>query len=341
MKKDRRNRSEKYQAYFNEIGTDFTSEFGRNIVDDNNGQVSISKRLLCEELLSLEEKLAKAFLPAIKPLLSKNQYEVSEATLLNLTQTEIGKLLGKNQTSVLKCFQGNIVYEDGVKKRYGGITRKILKNINSLTVLMPIIEEIDAIYDEDLPIRMPFYRTIKRLLLNNPLYKKETKEEMVVSNITPKQIQDMRLLKSQGLTNVEIGKRFNLAQSTVYKYTKDVSKPKPPPHPATQMNYTKPLDLNPPTLPTTSETPPGPLPEVKEINSGNLPAFNSTTEELIDDYTIQIKLPEYLHQILEQIVSEKNKDRYRYYDVSIIELVRMAVIDYIKKYEQNQCIVKS
>lgn len=100
----------------------------------------ISPESYNELYLDLRDELKKRMWELVK-LLTKRQQEVLELTMENLTQNEIAKILGINQTSVHKIIRGNLDYrgkhaqiesgettaETYVPKRYGGALKKLTK----------------------------------------------------------------------------------------------------------------------------------------------------------------------------------------------------------------------
>ena len=135
-----RNRSDSYQVYLLEVSV---SPF---ILGDLSCAQGISYRLEPydekESLLELREQLKKRLWEIIEEGLTKRQKQVVKLYIEEgLTQNEIAKTLGINQTSVHKVIRGNIDYKNG-KKRYGGAFKKIHKLCQTDEEIQRILEEI-------------------------------------------------------------------------------------------------------------------------------------------------------------------------------------------------------
>jgi DNA-binding CsgD family transcriptional regulator len=79
-----------------------------------------------EELLELKEQLKAAFWRIVETQLTERQKQVIKLYSKGLTQTEIAKKLGVNQSSITKSINGNCDYRSG-KKVYGGARKKLRK----------------------------------------------------------------------------------------------------------------------------------------------------------------------------------------------------------------------
>lgn len=135
-----RNRSDAYQIYLLEVSV---SPF---ILGDLSSAQGMTYRLQpsgeSELLYDLREQLKKRLWEIIEIGLTERQKEVIKLSVEDgLTQNEIAKKLGINQTSVHKVIRGNIDYKNG-KKRYGGAFKKIDKLCQADEEIQRILEEI-------------------------------------------------------------------------------------------------------------------------------------------------------------------------------------------------------
>ena len=135
-------RSQSYQPFFTELSME------PNIL----GELSIAQGLfsviesdvLKEDLLDLKDKLAKRMWEIIEVGLTKRQKQVVYLYNDGLTQNEIAKKLGINQTSVHKVLKGNIDNKND-KRRYGGAFKKINKLCKTDEKIIEILKEIQEI----------------------------------------------------------------------------------------------------------------------------------------------------------------------------------------------------
>jgi RNA polymerase sigma factor (sigma-70 family) len=135
-----RNRSDSYQVYLLEVSV---SPF---VLGDLSCAQGMSYKLQSydekEKLLELREQLKKRLWEIINAGLTERQKQVIKLYIdEGLTQNEIAKTLGINQTSVHKVIRGNIDYKNG-KKRYGGAFKKIDKLCQTDEEVQRILNEI-------------------------------------------------------------------------------------------------------------------------------------------------------------------------------------------------------
>jgi predicted DNA-binding protein YlxM (UPF0122 family) len=135
-----RNRSDSYQIYLLEVSV---SPF---ILGDLSTAQGMTYRLQplgeSDMLYDLREQLKVRLWQIIEAGLTDRQKEVIKLSVEEgLTQNEIAKKLGINQTSVHKVIRGNIDYKNG-KKRYGGAFKKIDKLCQADEEIQRILEEI-------------------------------------------------------------------------------------------------------------------------------------------------------------------------------------------------------
>ncbi len=106
-----------------------------------------------EEISDLQEQLVQEYWNLIDTVLTKRQRKVVHLSAQGMTQTEIAKLLGVNQSSITKSINGNVDYRNvkngaGSKRIYGGIKKKIKKEMaksEKINIIMKQIEEIQNI----------------------------------------------------------------------------------------------------------------------------------------------------------------------------------------------------
>ena len=159
FEKKRKNRSDNYQWRLLEItcSNDTLSSF-------QNGD-SIYNRLnpwhYDDELMDLEEQLKIEFWRIVDTLLTDRQKEVITLYASGLTQIEIAKKLGVNQSSITKSINGNIDYgkkdKNGNKvitppkkgekiskgkRSFGGILKRIDKIVSSDEKIKEILERM-------------------------------------------------------------------------------------------------------------------------------------------------------------------------------------------------------
>jgi DNA-binding CsgD family transcriptional regulator len=102
----------------------------------------------CEELLELKDKLHTAFWKLVDSELTVRQREVLHLTAEGLTQTEIAKKLGVNQSSITKSIHGNTDYKKG-KRVYGGARKKLVKLITKDAEIQDIFHKISELDGND------------------------------------------------------------------------------------------------------------------------------------------------------------------------------------------------
>ena len=131
----KKNRSDRYQQMFNEIA------YNHEMMSDMPEAAGMPAWLnsYTEEMLDLKEQLRDEFWRLVDEELTPRQKEVVHLYADGLTQTEIAKKLGVNQSSVTKSLNGNCDYRNG-KKVYGGAKKKL----GRLVQQDPRIQEILA-----------------------------------------------------------------------------------------------------------------------------------------------------------------------------------------------------
>lgn len=130
--KDITTRSETYQFKILEICVDFNPASNMNLKEWSNSESLHPPTEHSEEFIELNDESQKLFLSALRSELSAHQQKVIDLKLSGSTQDEIAKTIGVCQSSVTKCFNGNVQYlkgKQGNEKQYGGIVRKGMLNI--------------------------------------------------------------------------------------------------------------------------------------------------------------------------------------------------------------------
>jgi transcriptional regulator len=163
------NRSDKYQWVLLEtvVSGEFLSSFSNNDGLYKSHPISEEDR---EELLYLDGLLKDELLIAIQKSLTEMQYKVLIMYADGMTQNEIAKSMGVNQSSITKSLNGNVDYAKG-KKVYGGIKKKMSKLILLNQTIKPIMKQI---YEKWEPgcVRLNFYQTFRSLFPTNEAFEK-------------------------------------------------------------------------------------------------------------------------------------------------------------------------
>lgn len=133
-------RSSHYQNYFAEIASDPESIADCSEQRGVHGFVGNSGYK--EDLLDLNDQLREEFWNLVDKKLTIRQKEVLHLLADGLTQMEVARLLGVNQSSITKSVSGNADYRNGKKKCYGGSRKKILKIIEKESNIKEILQKI-------------------------------------------------------------------------------------------------------------------------------------------------------------------------------------------------------
>ncbi len=160
---ERQNRSSKYQHLILEASC------SNDMMESFSNEDSIMGRLTggflySEELLELEDQLKKEFWRIVNSELTERQKQVITLSAEGLTQMEIAKKVGVNQSSITKSLNGNSTYNimknsetspktssktnKKDKKNYGGIIKKLNKIIDSDPIILEILKKINTIREE-------------------------------------------------------------------------------------------------------------------------------------------------------------------------------------------------
>lgn len=138
----RRCRSDFYQEKF------FECAVSADMMESFPNSDSISNRLsggfsYDETILELEDQLKEEFWRIVDEELTERQREVIRLSAEGLTQMEIAKMLGVNQSSVTKSLYGNKSYVFGKPHTtYGGSKKRVAKIIQGDEKIMEILRKI-------------------------------------------------------------------------------------------------------------------------------------------------------------------------------------------------------
>lgn len=144
-----KNRSDKYQAYFNELlfSNDMMADFS-----ERSGMAASfndeERAILKEELLDLKDQLREEFWRLVDEELTDRQKSVMKLYADGNTQCEIAKVLGVNQSSITKSLRGNCDYRNG-RKVYGGSCRKLQKLAAKDEKIQNILKRIAEIQGDE------------------------------------------------------------------------------------------------------------------------------------------------------------------------------------------------
>ncbi len=140
-----KNRSDSYQHVL--LESPCSPEMLMEVCDADGIGAQLNPFGYNDELIELKEKLKVEFWRVVDSELTERQKEVLHLYAQGLTQTEIAKLLGVNQSSVTKSLHGNTDYRNG-KRVYGGAKKKIRKIIEKDSEIQKILLRISEIADD-------------------------------------------------------------------------------------------------------------------------------------------------------------------------------------------------
>lgn len=107
-----------------------------------SNQHSIFGTADAERKAEVIEELHRNFWRLIDCHLTEHQRLIVRLSALGLTQTEISKLTGRNQSSISKSKIGNEMYYAGGKRKYGGSFKKLRDLANTDPVIKDLINEL-------------------------------------------------------------------------------------------------------------------------------------------------------------------------------------------------------
>lgn len=141
----RKNRSDSYQHLLLE------SSFSHDMMENFSNTDSIYNRLnpwqYDERIIELADELKKEFWKVIDEHLTDRQKQVVKLYSQGLTQMEIAKILGVNQSSITKSINGNVDYKSG-KRSYGGVKVKIKKVIKNHPKIKELLDKINELRND-------------------------------------------------------------------------------------------------------------------------------------------------------------------------------------------------
>ena len=144
----KRTRSDSYQHLLLEII--YPHEMLAAFSNDDSLHKRLNPFAYNEDVLVLEDQLKDEFWRVVNENLTPRQNEVIRLCSQGLTQMEIAKKLGVNQSSITKSLNGNVDYsKDEGRRSYGGIKKKLQKIIETDDKIQKILKKINELRDED------------------------------------------------------------------------------------------------------------------------------------------------------------------------------------------------
>lgn len=144
-------RSDKYQWIILEVPIDM---FAISETVDLDGQLHNLK--YSPRFLELNDQAFSRIYEIAKQVLTPRQFVIINMFMKGMTQMEIAKQLGCNQSSITKSLNGNADYKNNNgKKHYGGTNKKMKKYILQDPVLKQIMGEMRVCDDMLWKIRNP------------------------------------------------------------------------------------------------------------------------------------------------------------------------------------------
>jgi len=146
-----KNRSDSFQGLFLEIPV------AVEILDIFTDGDSLYKRLnpfaYNDEIAQLEDQLKEEFWRIIEENLTTRQKQVVKLYAKGLTQIEVAKKLGVNQSSITKCIYGNVDYKNrdskGKPTSYGGIKMRLDKIVKEDQRINDILKRIAEVRENN------------------------------------------------------------------------------------------------------------------------------------------------------------------------------------------------
>lgn len=139
-----KNRSDQYQPLLMEVC------INPAVLNDLSAAQGMTYRMrpeiYDEEFMDLKDKLKERMWELIESGLTERQKQVIKLSMQGLTQNEIAKKLGINQTSVHKVLRGNIDYRNS-RRRYGGAFKKMIKLCKADKQIQDILKEMQEIQE--------------------------------------------------------------------------------------------------------------------------------------------------------------------------------------------------
>jgi hypothetical protein len=165
-------RSSKYQYLLLEtpVSHDFITTF-------ESPEEQMLRQEELEEMWALENQLEHLMWKLIDDNLSQHQIALLHihklAILQGETQIWMAEQMGINQSSVVKGMQGNISYCGGVRRRYGGIRKKLEGLIKECALIHKAMKELEDLNTES--VRLPHYRCFQHIIGSSLQYQQYLK----------------------------------------------------------------------------------------------------------------------------------------------------------------------
>lgn len=139
-------RSSKYQFLLLEIV--YANEMMSSFENDDSIYKRLNPFAYNEDIASLEDQLKKEFWRIAEENLTKRQFDVIKLYCCGMTQQEIAKKLGVNQSSITKSLNGNVDYK-GEKRNYGGSLARLRMVIEKDDKIQNILKQIADLRDDN------------------------------------------------------------------------------------------------------------------------------------------------------------------------------------------------
>lgn len=169
LNKKKNSRSNAYQQIFRELQLD-TEVFARLFENEDGDKRKVT---WSQEFNTLNDQLASRICDLMSSGLTVKQREVVKLTLDGYTQMEIAKMLGRNQSSVVKSLQGNVDYGKDSKfkgKHYGGTFKKMIAKIKEDQIIKDICCSMvncdDVMFKMKNEIKLDFYPVNRMVNIN-------------------------------------------------------------------------------------------------------------------------------------------------------------------------------
>lgn len=141
---ERRARSDRYQQIYLECLV--MPERMESFCNEDSIHARLNPWDYNEDIMDLEDQLKIEFWRVVNTMLTERQAEVLKLMSEGLTQCEIAKKLGVNQSSITKSRNGNNSYKENEDiKIYGGSEKKLKKIIEEDAKILEILAKINEI----------------------------------------------------------------------------------------------------------------------------------------------------------------------------------------------------
>jgi predicted transcriptional regulator len=144
---ERKNRSDKYQYMICEVLCG--DVIWNNFANQDTIDYALNPYRYDEKLLNLQDQLKEQVWKMASEVCTDIQWKCLTMYCNGMTQCEIAKELGVNQSSITKCLNGNVDYGND-KKVYGGVTKKLKKAAENNKAIQSILAQISDLTVEKL-----------------------------------------------------------------------------------------------------------------------------------------------------------------------------------------------